>query len=113
MSQRRPQCFCRRNGLQLEFLGLKHSFSHPAGGQTHGRPVSLQAFESTLKSWEDKQKGEGYRGSPRPRLSSQQSMEYLTEEEFVQLQRLAQATDTLIDRYLTLGPGGRAGEGWG
>ncbi|XP_009876702.1 PREDICTED: diacylglycerol kinase delta-like, partial [Apaloderma vittatum] len=34
-----------------------------------------QAFESTLKSWEDKQKGESYRAAPRPRLSSQQSME--------------------------------------
>uniref|UniRef100_A0A8U8CI49 Diacylglycerol kinase n=1 Tax=Geospiza parvula TaxID=87175 RepID=A0A8U8CI49_GEOPR len=40
-----------------------------------------RAFESTLKSWEDKQKGESYRAATRPRLSSQQSMEYLTEEE--------------------------------
>uniref|UniRef100_A0ABM5EWG3 Diacylglycerol kinase n=1 Tax=Pogona vitticeps TaxID=103695 RepID=A0ABM5EWG3_9SAUR len=57
-----------------------------------------RAFESTLKSWEDKRKGEGYRAASRPRLSSQQSMEYLTEEESSQLQRLAQATETLIDR---------------
>ncbi|KAJ6653547.1 hypothetical protein lerEdw1_009127 [Lerista edwardsae] len=57
-----------------------------------------RAFESTLKSWEDKQKGEGYRAAPRPRLSSQQSMEYLTDEEAGQLQQLAQATETLISR---------------
>ncbi|XP_010144030.1 PREDICTED: diacylglycerol kinase eta-like, partial [Buceros rhinoceros silvestris] len=52
-------------------LGL-HS---PWGGHLH----PPQAFESTLKSWEDKQKGESYRAAARPRLSSQQSMEYLTE----------------------------------
>lgn len=62
------------------------------------RSLSLQAFESTLKSWEDKQKGEGYRSTSRPRLSSQQSMEYLTEEELAQMQQLAQATETLISR---------------
>uniref|UniRef100_A0A8C3V5C6 Diacylglycerol kinase n=1 Tax=Catharus ustulatus TaxID=91951 RepID=A0A8C3V5C6_CATUS len=45
-----------------------------------------RAFESTLKSWEDKQKGESYRATTRPRLSSQQSMEYLTEEESSLLQ---------------------------
>uniref|UniRef100_A0A8D2LXB6 Diacylglycerol kinase n=1 Tax=Varanus komodoensis TaxID=61221 RepID=A0A8D2LXB6_VARKO len=57
-----------------------------------------RAFESTLKSWEDKQKGEGYRAAPRPRLSSQQSMEYLTEEEYGQMQQLAQATEALTSR---------------
>ncbi|KFV18298.1 Diacylglycerol kinase delta, partial [Tauraco erythrolophus] len=46
-----------------------------------------RAFESTLKSWEDKQKGESYRAAARPRLSSQQSMEYLTEEESSLLQQ--------------------------
>ncbi|XP_061455059.1 diacylglycerol kinase delta-like isoform X2 [Rhineura floridana] len=57
-----------------------------------------RAFESTLKSWEDKQKGEGYRAASRPRLSSQQSMEYVTDEEYAQMQQLAQATETLISR---------------
>ncbi|XP_027693437.1 diacylglycerol kinase delta-like [Vombatus ursinus] len=56
-----------------------------------------RAFESTLKSWEDKQKGESYR-STRPRLSSQQSMEYLTEEEYRLLQRFARSADILITR---------------
>uniref|UniRef100_A0A670YNT8 Diacylglycerol kinase n=1 Tax=Pseudonaja textilis TaxID=8673 RepID=A0A670YNT8_PSETE len=57
-----------------------------------------RAFESTLKSWEDKQKGEAYRAPSRPRLSSQQSMEYLMEEEAAQMQQLVQATETLISR---------------
>uniref|UniRef100_A0A8C8SVH3 Diacylglycerol kinase n=1 Tax=Pelusios castaneus TaxID=367368 RepID=A0A8C8SVH3_9SAUR len=57
-----------------------------------------RAFESTLKSWEDKQKGEGYRAPVRPRLNSQQSMEYLTDEEYSQMQQLAQAAETLITR---------------
>uniref|UniRef100_A0A8C5G1E5 Diacylglycerol kinase n=1 Tax=Gouania willdenowi TaxID=441366 RepID=A0A8C5G1E5_GOUWI len=39
-----------------------------------------RAFESTLKSWEDKRKFDSDRDT-RPRLNSQQSMEYLTEEE--------------------------------
>ncbi|XP_068918570.1 diacylglycerol kinase kappa [Petaurus breviceps papuanus] len=56
-----------------------------------------RAFESTLKSWEDKQKGESYR-SARPRLNSQQSMEYLTEEEYRLLQRFARSADILITR---------------
>uniref|UniRef100_A0A8C3B830 diacylglycerol kinase (ATP) n=1 Tax=Cairina moschata TaxID=8855 RepID=A0A8C3B830_CAIMO len=58
----------------------------------------LQAFESTLKSWEDKQKGESYRAAARPRLSSQQSMEYLTEEESSLLQQLSRAAESLIAR---------------
>ncbi|NWU90107.1 DGKD kinase, partial [Upupa epops] len=57
-----------------------------------------RAFESTLKSWEDKQKGESYRASARPRLSSQQSMEYLTEEESSLLQQVSRVAETLITR---------------
>ncbi|NXS74531.1 DGKD kinase, partial [Pandion haliaetus] len=57
-----------------------------------------RAFESTLKSWEDKQKGESYRATTRPRLSSQQSMEYLTEEESGLLQQVSRVAETLIAR---------------
>lgn len=57
----------------------------------------MQAFESTLKSWEDKRKIESYRAS-RPRLNSQQSMEYLTEEECAQVQQLGIVADTLINK---------------
>ncbi|NXG04891.1 DGKD kinase, partial [Sakesphorus luctuosus] len=57
-----------------------------------------RAFESTLKSWEDKQKGESYRAATRPRLSSQQSMEYLTEEENSLLQQVSRVAETLIAR---------------
>ncbi|NXY24286.1 DGKD kinase, partial [Atrichornis clamosus] len=57
-----------------------------------------RAFESTLKSWEDKQKGESYRAAVRPRLSSQQSMEYLTEEENSLLQHVSRVAETLIAR---------------
>ncbi|NXJ85352.1 DGKH kinase, partial [Trogon melanurus] len=57
-----------------------------------------RAFESTLKSWEDKQKGESYRAAARPRLSSQQSMEYLTEEESSILQQVSRVAETLITR---------------
>ncbi|NXS56413.1 DGKD kinase, partial [Brachypteracias leptosomus] len=57
-----------------------------------------RAFESTLKSWEDKQKGESYRAAARPRLSSQQSMEYLTEEESSLLQQVSRVAETLIVR---------------
>lgn len=56
-----------------------------------------QAFESTLKSWEDKRKIESYRAS-RPRLNSQQSMEYLTEEECAQVQQLGLVADALISK---------------
>lgn len=56
-----------------------------------------QAFESTLKSWEDKRKVDSYRDS-RPRLDSQQSMEYLTEEECAQVQQLGVEADTLISK---------------
>ncbi|NWU00560.1 DGKD kinase, partial [Urocynchramus pylzowi] len=57
-----------------------------------------RAFESTLKSWEDKQKGESYRAATRPRLSSQQSMEYLTEEESSLVQQVSRVAETLIAR---------------
>uniref|UniRef100_A0A8C2YZC9 Diacylglycerol kinase n=1 Tax=Cyclopterus lumpus TaxID=8103 RepID=A0A8C2YZC9_CYCLU len=56
-----------------------------------------RAFESTLKSWEDKRKIDSYRGD-RPRLNSQQSMEYLTEEECAQVQQLGIVADTLINK---------------
>ncbi|XP_061566374.1 diacylglycerol kinase delta isoform X1 [Cololabis saira] len=56
-----------------------------------------RAFESTLKSWEDKRKIDSYR-SARPRLNSQQSMEYLTEEECAQVQQLGIVADTLINK---------------
>ncbi|KAG7464738.1 hypothetical protein MATL_G00168830 [Megalops atlanticus] len=56
-----------------------------------------RAFESTLKSWEDKRKCDSYRAA-RPRLNSQQSMEYLTEEECAQVQQLGLVADTLINR---------------
>ncbi|XP_057176267.1 diacylglycerol kinase delta isoform X2 [Triplophysa rosa] len=55
-----------------------------------------RAFESTLKSWEDKRKGDSR--PPRPRLNSQQSMEYLTEEECAQVQQLGLVADVLINR---------------
>ncbi|CAH2315678.1 diacylglycerol kinase eta-like isoform X3 [Pelobates cultripes] len=57
-----------------------------------------RAFESTLKLWEDKRKGDNYRALPRPRLHSQQSMEYLTEEEFAQLQQLSNSAENLMSR---------------
>uniref|UniRef100_A0A087XI42 Diacylglycerol kinase n=1 Tax=Poecilia formosa TaxID=48698 RepID=A0A087XI42_POEFO len=56
-----------------------------------------RAFESTLKSWEDKRKIDSYRAA-RPRLNSQQSMEYLTEEECAQVQQLGIVADTLINK---------------
>ncbi|KAG9274483.1 diacylglycerol kinase delta isoform X3 [Astyanax mexicanus] len=56
-----------------------------------------RAFESTLKSWEDKRKYDSCRSS-RPRLNSQQSMEYLTEEECAQVQQLGLVADSLINR---------------
>ncbi|KAM4611997.1 LOW QUALITY PROTEIN: diacylglycerol kinase delta [Polymixia lowei] len=56
-----------------------------------------RAFESTLKSWEDKRKIDSYRAA-RPRLNSQQSMEYLTEEECAQVQQLGMVAETLITK---------------
>ncbi|XP_059891627.1 diacylglycerol kinase delta isoform X1 [Gadus macrocephalus] len=52
-----------------------------------------RAFEGALKSWEDKRKIDR---PVRPRLNSQQSMEYLTEEECAQVQQLGNVADTLI-----------------
>ncbi|XP_075291430.1 diacylglycerol kinase delta isoform X2 [Opisthocomus hoazin] len=69
-----------------------------------------RAFESTLKSWEDKQKGESYRAAARPRLSSQQSMEYLTEEESSLLQQVSQVAETLIARIHEAAKGHKAVE---
>lgn len=63
-------------------------------------PPSNQAFESTLKSWEDKRKIDTYHAA-RPRLNSQQSMEYLTEEECAQVQQLGTVADSLINKYET------------
>uniref|UniRef100_UPI00398F4B72 diacylglycerol kinase eta n=1 Tax=Pristiophorus japonicus TaxID=55135 RepID=UPI00398F4B72 len=57
-----------------------------------------RAFESTLKSWEDKRKGETLRQLARPRLSSQQSMEFLTEEEMGEMQQFAHLAEMLINR---------------
>ncbi|XP_078268774.1 diacylglycerol kinase eta [Rhinoraja longicauda] len=57
-----------------------------------------RAFESTLKSWEVKCKGDSLRQLARPRLNSQQSMEFLTEEEVTDMQQFAQTTETLINR---------------
>eukprot|EP00063_Salmo_salar_P037256 XP_014012091.1 PREDICTED: diacylglycerol kinase delta-like [Salmo salar] len=54
-------------------------------------------FERTLTSWEDKRKIDSYHSS-RPLLNSQQSMEYLTEEECAQVQQLGMVADTLITR---------------
>ena len=59
--------------------------------------VLVQNFESTLKSWEDKKRSDSY-GSSRPRLNSQQSMEYLSDEECAQVQQLGIVADTLINR---------------
>ncbi|XP_072126520.1 diacylglycerol kinase eta-like isoform X5 [Mobula birostris] len=57
-----------------------------------------RAFESTLKSWEVKCKGDSIKQSARHRLSSQQSMEFLTEEEMVDVQQFSQTVETLINR---------------
>lgn len=56
----------------------------------------LQAFESTLKSWEDKLK---YDKPPlRPHLYPQQSVDLATEEEAALLQACARAAEELITR---------------
>ncbi|XP_072361118.1 diacylglycerol kinase eta isoform X3 [Scyliorhinus torazame] len=57
-----------------------------------------RAFESTLKSWEDKRKGDSLRQMTRPRLNSQQSMEFLTEEEMGEMQQFVHSAETLINR---------------
>uniref|UniRef100_A0A8C4ZWY0 Diacylglycerol kinase n=1 Tax=Gadus morhua TaxID=8049 RepID=A0A8C4ZWY0_GADMO len=60
-----------------------------------------RAFEGALKSWEDKRKIDR---PVRPRLNSQQSMEYLTEEECAQVQQLGNVADTLIIKQTDLSP---------
>lgn len=57
---------------------------------------SLQAFENTLKSWEDKLK---YDKPPlRPHLYPQQSVDLATEEEATLVQMCARAAEELITR---------------
>lgn len=59
-------------------------------------PISLQAFENTLKSWEDKLK---YDKPPlRPHLYPQQSVDLATEEEAAMVQLCARAAEELITR---------------
>ncbi|KAL8189769.1 UNVERIFIED_CONTAM: hypothetical protein K2H54_005232 [Gekko kuhli] len=60
--------------------------------------VSLQAFESTLKSWEDKQKCDSCKPVLRPPLYPQQAVELATEEEAAQIQFCSQAAEELITR---------------
>uniref|UniRef100_UPI00398E92E3 diacylglycerol kinase eta isoform X2 n=1 Tax=Pristiophorus japonicus TaxID=55135 RepID=UPI00398E92E3 len=57
-----------------------------------------QAFESTLKSWEDKLRYDSCRPALRPHLYPQQSVDLATEEEVTQLQLCAQAAEELITR---------------
>lgn len=56
----------------------------------------FQAFESTLKSWEDKQKCEFPRAPPQPPLSSQP--EIVSEEEATLISEFGQAAGVLIHR---------------
>ncbi|XP_043550375.1 diacylglycerol kinase eta isoform X1 [Chiloscyllium plagiosum] len=57
-----------------------------------------RAFESTLKSWEDKLRYDSCRPAFRPHLYPQQSVDLATEEEATQLQLCAQAAEELITR---------------
>lgn len=57
---------------------------------------AFQAFESTLKSWEDKQKCEFPRAPPQPPLSSQP--EIVSEEEATLISEFGQAAGVLIHR---------------
>lgn len=65
------------------------------GGGFHLVSV-FQAFESTLKSWEDKQKCEFPRAPPQPPLSSQP--EIVSEEEATLISEFGQAAGVLIHR---------------
>lgn len=65
-------------------------------------PDSEQAFESTLKSWEDKQKCDSCKPILRSPLYPQQPVELATEEETLQIQSSSQAAEELISRYLRL-----------
>lgn len=61
-----------------------------------GHVFSPQAFENTLKSWEDKLK---YDKPPlRPHLYSQHSVDLATEEEAALVQMCARAAEELITR---------------
>lgn len=60
---------------------------------------SKQAFESTLKSWEDKQKCDSCKPVLRSPLYPQQAVELATEEEALQIQLYSQAAEELITRY--------------
>lgn len=61
--------------------------------------LSEQAFESTLKSWEDKQKCDSCKPVLRSPLYPQQAVELATEEEASQIQLCSQAAEILITRY--------------
>lgn len=58
-----------------------------------------QAFENTLKSWEDKQKYDSCKSVIRSPLYPQQAVELATEEEVTQVQLCSQAAEELITRY--------------
>ncbi|XP_077789555.1 diacylglycerol kinase eta [Podarcis muralis] len=57
-----------------------------------------RAFESTLKSWEDKQKCDSCKPILRSPLYPQQAVELATEEETLQIQSSSQAAEELISR---------------
>ncbi|KAH0624439.1 hypothetical protein JD844_031868 [Phrynosoma platyrhinos] len=57
-----------------------------------------RAFESTLKSWEDKQKCDSCKPVVRSPLYPQQAVELATEEEALQIQLCSQAAEELITR---------------
>ncbi|XP_019380564.1 PREDICTED: diacylglycerol kinase eta isoform X2 [Gavialis gangeticus] len=57
-----------------------------------------RAFESTLKSWEDKQKCDSCKPVLRSQLYPQQAIDLATEEEVAQIQLCSQAAEELITR---------------
>ncbi|XP_025020959.1 diacylglycerol kinase eta [Python bivittatus] len=57
-----------------------------------------RAFESTLKSWEDKQKCDSCKPALRSPLYPHQAVELASEEEAVQIQSCSQAAEELITR---------------
>lgn len=61
-----------------------------------------QAFENTLKSWEDKQKYDSCKSVIRSPLYPQQAVELATEEEVTQVQLCSQAAEELITRYIKI-----------
>lgn len=72
------------------------SESNPAGVSAFLFLRMFQAFESTLKSWEDKQKCEFPRAPPQPPMSSQP--EIVSEEEALLISEFGQAAGALIHR---------------